>query len=313
MEGFTFKSLLNQDPSTKSVILLGTKLDPETKTERDAILMLEKLHFVEREIPSLNADSGRLLDINMSDSNDVYSWFKAKMANNFTTGQDASDHSPLNDVEIQLIFPASKNHIAKYSYQPRHMIVENYELFKKVISPVIDGFPPQNLTWVHNLIAGISEKESILYHDKDAENGFALSYDSKWDRRTISSLYLLVIVNRKDIRCLRDLNQSHLPMLKNIINTVPGQVEKAYSGQIKADQLRLFIHYPPTYYHFHVHVVNTHNVNAPGMTVGQAHMLSSVIENIENFDSNYYQKVTMHYSLGDQHSFYKAIKEQASK
>lgn len=188
------------------------------------------------------------------------------------------------------------------------MIEETKEIFEKVVSPAMNAIPASAISWVYNIIEGRKEQESILFKDADPETGFLLLPDSKWDRTTLSSLYLLVIVNRRDIRCLRDLRKQHLPLLEKIVKQVPIEVEKLFPGQISPNELRLYVHYLPTYYHFHVHVVHTQNQNAPGMTVGQSHLVSTIIENIDKFDENYYSKATLHYSLGEKHPIYRAIK-----
>ena len=54
----------------------------------------------------------------------------------------------------------------------------------------------------------------------------------------------------------------------------------AYPSQEKygigEEKLRIFIHYQPTYYHFHVHFVHTSHVGM-GIAAGQAHLLDDVI------------------------------------
>lgn len=51
--------------------------------------------------------------------------------------------------------------------------------------------------------------------------------------------------------------------------------------------MRSFIHYHPSYYHFHVHFVHSDLVTA-NCSVGKAHLLEDVIENIRHRDT-YYQ------------------------
>lgn len=45
---------------------------------------------------------------------------------------------------------------------------------------------------------------------------------------------------------------------------------------VAADALRLFVHYPPSYYHFHVHITHI-NWEEPGLLAGKAHLLDNVI------------------------------------
>ena len=61
---------------------------------------------------------------------------------------------------------------------------------------------------------------------------------------------------------------------------------------IPGNQLRTYLHYQPSYYHLHVHFTHL-DYAAPKTTIGEAHLLSEVIDNIESIDSLYYQKKTL--------------------
>ena len=115
----------------------------------------------------------------------------------------------------------------------------------------------------------------------------------------MDALYLIVIVHRRDIKSLCDLNAAHLPLLKEIRHKVLEVIPQKYPA-VGADEVRLFVHYQPTYYHFHVHVAHLRHDTIPGGTVvGRAHLLDDIIGNIETFDPNYYQKATLTYFLGE--------------
>lgn len=59
------------------------------------------------------------------------------------------------------------------------------------------------------------EIERIVSEDLDPDNGFVLVPDLKWNG-SINTLYLLAIINKRDIKSIRDLTDKHLPLLKNI-------------------------------------------------------------------------------------------------
>lgn len=46
---------------------------------------------------------------------------------------------------------------------------------------------------------------------------------------------------------------------------------------VAAEQLRVFLHYQPSYYHLHVHFLHVKHDAGMGMAVGKAHLLSDVI------------------------------------
>jgi m7GpppX diphosphatase len=94
-----------------------------------------------------------------------------------------------------------------------------------------------------------AEYDKIIYEDKDKENGFIMLPDLKWDG-TLASLDILVLA-KKRIKSLRELNDSHLPLLKNIRDTGTDIIQKKYN--LSSSQLRIYLHYQPSYYHLHVH------------------------------------------------------------
>ena len=49
---------------------------------------------------------------------------------------------------------------------------------------------------------------------------------------------------------------------------------------LTADQLRVFIHYQPSYYHLHVHFMHIRRDAGAGMAVGKAHLLFDIIGEI---------------------------------
>lgn len=56
-------------------------------------------------------------------------------------------------------------------------------------------------------------------------------------------------------------------------------------------KLHAYIHYQPSYYHFHVHFTNI-KLEAPGFGADRAHLLTDVIDNIEMM-GDYYEKKTL--------------------
>lgn len=94
----------------------------------------------------------------------------------------------------------------------------------------------------------------------------------------------------------------------------------------------MFLHYQPSYYHLHVHIVSLTNEGFAGADVGKAHLLDDVIslvstvprntrgdswadsysEQLEQSDStpgqdSLLQKMTLTYHLGEEEDLYKAL------
>jgi m7GpppX diphosphatase len=148
---------------------------------------------------------------------------------------------------------------------------------------------------VENILAGVSEQNKVLYSCPD----YLILPDMKWDLKTISSLYLVALVQDRAIRSLRDLNRTHLGLLKGIRREASRIVKERW--ELGSGSLRMYVHYQPSYCafpsyfgfnilidflfvdHFHVHIVNVNYEGGLfGMTVGHAHLLDDIISLVSN-------------------------------
>ncbi|KAJ1655672.1 hypothetical protein IWQ61_004621 [Dispira simplex] len=294
IQRFQFQQVLNQDPRVKCVYLLGTIRDNDTNVPVAAILKLEKTPFNGNGLEQLLHE--RLSQVQLVDRNDVYHWLTGWLSTVSNLTQSVPVETMAPDVKMELIWPATKLHITKYSFQPREMFRETPALYQSRVLPYIQSIPSSRLQWVYNILDGISEQEKILYRATEPSGtGFVILPDSKWDKVNMENLYLLVLCEQRDIRSLRDLDQQHLPLLSNIQQSIVQLVQREYPA-VRPEELRTFIHYQPSYYHFHIHVAHI-RYEAAGVMAGQAHLLSTVIDNIENIRSDYYQVCTLNYIL----------------
>lgn len=62
----------------------------------------------------------------------------------------------------------------------------------------------------------------------------------KWDGKTLSALYMICIVHRRDIKSLRDLDGTHVEYLRHLKKECCRTVTQAF--KVESDQLRLYIH-----------------------------------------------------------------------
>lgn len=74
-----------------------------------------------------------------------------------------------------------------------------------------------------------------------------------------------------------------------------------------ASQLRIYLHYQPSYYHLHVHFTAL-GYDAPGSSVERAHLLADVIDNLAA-DSTYYQKRALTFALRADELLFKKFQE----
>ena len=269
--------VLSKDEAGKKVYLLG-----EVGGAR-AVLKLERAGWSDAAISGLLVPSTA---VDKSFSNDVYSKYSAERGG----------------VVADLTCPATDKHVSKATHHPMVLVEETAEGYAAVTRPFIEAIPPSRLQWVYNILEKKAEAERLIYEDADAEVGFVLMPDLKWDGADSNACYCLAIVHRHDVRSLRDLTAAHLPMLRGVLEKGRQAVKGKYG--IPADKLRVFVHYQPSYYHFHVHFVHV-EAHAGGQAIGKAHLLSDVITNLE-LCPGYYQRATLAYTLSEGDPLYNA-------
>ena len=190
---------------------------------------------------------------------------------------------PVNtQYECNLIYPALDQDLFKYG--PKDIIrkLETFQAYKDNIYPLALN---QNLDWIDNILERKAEQERILYEDDD----FVLLPDLKWDVKDLDNLYCLAIVKDKSLKCIRELNNTHLDLLEDIYNKGLLIIKNHYG--VAEQELRVYFHYPPTFYHLHIHF-NLIKNNLSRTSIDDAISLISVMNNIK-FVPDYYQKICL--------------------
>ncbi|PGH26851.1 hypothetical protein AJ80_01432 [Polytolypa hystricis UAMH7299] len=262
---FKVERLLNQDQHDRRISVLGSIDDSP------ALLIVERAAFVS-DLGSLKAFHAALANIANLGANDIYRWYLA------STGQN---HVSPPDLKINLIWPCTEQHILKYSAQKVRMVTESPEIYASHVRPYMQSKREAGrLNWVFNIIEGRKEQEDVLYRETDPEEGFLILPDLNWDRKTLGTLRLLGLVERRDIWSLRDLRKKHITWLKHMREKLLDAVVKVYPD-LERDQLKLYLHYHPSYYHLHIHVVNVMLEGGTTQSTGKAFSLENVISQLE--------------------------------
>lgn len=285
---FAAENVLQADTQTKSVVLLGTIKDQQ------AILTVEKTAFPTDATPQLAdlVSSPQLIN-----HNDIYYWSLGLLAANAA------------GAKINLIYPATEKHLRKYAAQRLHMVRETPQMYACKVAPFIETQKGDQLQWVRNILLESKEADTIVHDDRDPHHGFVLLPDMKWDGRTMDALYLCVIVRRTDIASLRDLRGTHVGYLEEMQRKISAATCSTY--RLEPDQLRIFVHYQPSYYHFHIHVVNVaHPGLGGGINAGKAVLLDDVISNLR-LAPDYYERQTLTYQLGEMHPLWEILNGEA--
>ncbi|KAK3374374.1 HIT-like domain-containing protein [Lasiosphaeria ovina] len=302
---FKFERILNQDQAGRRTSLYGTI------EEQPALLILERASF-----PSsadyLGAVAGSLRTLKNLGANDIYHWYLANSGSikpAATSENDATDDSDVSfaDLKINLIWPCTEKHVKKYSKQGVRYVIETPAIYRDHVRPYMQAQREAGrLNWAFNIIEGRKEVEDVIYRTPfgqadPADEGFLLLPDLNWDRKTLDTLHLLGLVERRDLWSLRDLRKKHIPWLRRI-KTKFIEATTALYPTVEPDQLKLYFHYQPTYHHLHIHIVHVALEAGATQAVGKAVGLDSVIGQLEVMqgdDDAGMDAVTLCYTLGE--------------
>ncbi|KAJ5489500.1 hypothetical protein N7539_004390 [Penicillium diatomitis] len=270
---FQIEKLLKQDQHGRRITLLGSI------NNQQGILTAERAAFATESLEVIQAFHSAITRVKNLGDNDIYRWYLAS-----STGSNSSQSADSQqDLKLNLIWPCTAKHIKKYSDQQVRMVTETSEIYHQHVQPFMQAKREEgHLNWVFNILEGRTEQEDVIMRDagQGPEDGFLMLPDLNWDRKTMNSLHLLALVHRRDIWSLRDLQKKHIPWLKYLRQRVLEATVKMYPD-MEEDQLKLYVHYQPTYYHFHVHVVNVMLEAGATQATGKAFGLENIISQLE--------------------------------
>jgi m7GpppX diphosphatase len=297
-------ALSHTDQAGRRIVLYGTILS------KPGILILERAPFSSSQ-SYLSSLPSTLLSLKNLGANDIYFWYMA-----------SSGPAPTElheDLKINLIYPCTDQHLKKYSKQGVRIVTETSAIYKEHVRPyMLQKREQGRLNWVWNIIDGKTEVEDVIYRTpkgQDIENGFLLLPDLNWDRKTMEGLHLLGLVERMDIWSLRDLRKKHVAWLKDMRSKILLATVGTYP-ELEEDLLKVYVHYQPTYYHFHMHIVHVALEAGATQATGKAIGLESIIsqlETMEGGDDAGMDAVALTYTIGEASELWTDIFEPLKK
>jgi m7GpppX diphosphatase len=274
---------------------------------QQALLTLEKAAFPDQTKTIVHLLE-RLAGTTNLGANDIYRWYMSNLT------PSANPTTSTSDLKLNLIYPCTPKHIAKYSRQRLRHVTETPQIYVTHVLPWarqqrLEG----RLDWIFNILEGRTEQEDVVLRSgwDSGDDGFLLLPDLNWDRKTVSSLHLLALVQRRDIWSLRDLRKRHVPWLRHLREqVVKGACGVFAPGEVEGDELKCYVHYQPTYYHFHVHVVHVMLEPEGGtQSIGKAWELGVLISTLAAMpdDDNGLHEVDMSYVVGEESELWKKL------
>lgn len=186
----------------------------------------------------------------------------------------SKQHVKLKELDGELIICKDINKLDGFC---KKVVYETYQEHLSIISK--RNFAKEQ--WVYNILDGVAEQDKIIYRDEQ----IVIAPNYTWDSKDLFRMYLLVFPIDKTLYTLRDLNSSHIELLK-YIKTKTLEVIKSIYG-FDSDILKMFVHYAPSTYHLHIHFVLVSNTEV-NSSIEYSHELDSIINNL-TIKSDYYQ------------------------
>ena len=195
----------------------------------------------------------------------------------------------LSRVQTDVIYPATDVLIAKYTRQKYQVVRETHEIYQSIVKPhYIEPMDMKHCNWVYAILN--KEKElDLRVHESEK---FFLQKDYKFNEGDISTLYCLAIPVQRDLFTIRDLTAEHLPLLKAMRDESLDAIETKF--KVDRTKIMCYFHYPPTFYHLHVHFVH---IDRCQNETRDCVRLDDCIANIEMIP-DYYQRATLTYKIG---------------
>lgn len=315
---FRLTKILSQDQHGRRINLLGMIEDQQ------GILILERA-ILPSEPSVIDGLLRSLLGTTNLGANDIYRWY---MSNSL------ADAHP--NIKVNLIWPCSESHIRKYATQKQRYVTETPEIYEQHIKPWIvrTQRTEKRVGWIYNILDGITEQEDVVYksagygkyqrQDRSDSLGFVLLPDLNWDRRSVEGLHLLALVERRDLWSLRSLRKRDVEWLRVLkteaTRAAAGVAQKLLTtdlakGDADEDQFKCYVHYQPTYYHFHVHVVHAMLEAGNTQAVGKAFSLDLLIAMLEVMTSEErgLDGISVSYTVGEESELWKKCFSALSK
>lgn len=276
LDRFRMTSVLNSCSEVISKVFIG-EIDGE-----EAILVASKLPMRDDILPPTKSA--------IIHQNDI-----------FTSGVFDSQET----VKYSIIHPVSDALIKKYTKAEHVIVRETPSIYREKVLPIALEKGPNNL-WIDNIFeqsqncpipCTTKNQEKVLYLDSE----FLICPDLKWDRATMESLYLLVLIRDPKIYTIRELTAEHIPLLERIQESIE-QVLKTYN--YTSNQVKVYFHYYPTFYRVHIHV-SAITASVLSRSIGTSILLHDVIENLK-IRSDYYAERTMEIELSKGSYIYSA-------
>lgn len=170
----------------------------------------------------------------------------------------------------------------KHVNSNKQLLKETPEYYRQTILP---NAIKSDKTWIYNILDGNAELDRIIFQNND----FILLKDIKWSGEILNDIHLLVLLKRKDLLSIRDIDDSNITLIQQIDDVTRNVIFQTYG--INKNKIRSYFHYHPSYWHLHIHY-DLYDQSTISTSVDYCKLLCDVVENVK-IDNNYYKKITL--------------------
>jgi m7GpppX diphosphatase len=279
-QGLKFLEILDSNHDRCYFSILGQIFNAEKQEEEKFVLRIKKKEFTINEEKNLESEdflekiNSLLTSPVQVFNNDIY--YKLITTDLFE-----------NKLKVDLIYPADYKVIDKYRKKGHVLFKESIKIYNEVTLKFIESIDATHFQWIKNIL--YKQAEEILYEEKD-HFVICQDYNSKDNANILNCLGIPYL---DSIRSLRDLNESHLDLLEKFYHNGKEGLAKRFN--VQPDEIRCFVHYPPSFYYFHVHYLHV-DLESSSTSVNRAIDLYSIIQNIK-IKGNYYQTIDLEMTI----------------
>ncbi|GFS28955.1 m7GpppX diphosphatase [Nephila pilipes] len=281
LKNFQVLKILKECLTTKSVVIEGRF----NGDERSAIVIVEKLPFDMRDISQLFTSDSRL---------------ELKFWNNIYGNYHVYPQNGFNGIGVRVIHPASEDDFLKFVDIPLVMVSETKELYEAVTHPYFKT-NSQKCKDVTNIS---SNENEVIYNDKKENSFLLLKDDPENCSCTNTHFRSKAIISRKELLSIRDLTAIDLPLLINLQKKCLEELSVKYN--VPTSKIESYVTYPPTNFPLHIFFETVEKDSM--IPAEKAHHLETIISNLQLIP-DYYQRITLTYSLPEKDTLLKSIME----
>ena len=286
--------VLSENHLTCQINILG---ETKFKEEDEYKKFILKIHKKEFNITINESNNSESLDILQK----IFSFSKQYFENDIYR-KYLTDDLIQNKIDVELIYPANQKQIDKYKLINYELFHETYDIYLKKTLPYINSIQQKDVQWIFNIF----EKKTEEPIGEASSKKFLILKDYTIGDNDKTLICIGIPTPEYSyVKSIRDLTQKELPLLEELYNEGKKIISKKYG--CKENEIKAYLHYPPSFYYLHVHYISVNDPNNTSSScINRAIDLNEIIQNIKLMN-DYYQKVSIDHIVQVNSKLYKVL------